>query len=309
MAEGSKLQEFQFKKVSVVQLEPTSASAGKPLEIGKLYKDSYQEKRKVWCEKGIASWLVYQFLVQGKKLQKLAEERRKEGDDAITIVDNLTLCIMFAPPRNCWTAKRISACMLLDNGRNTAAGEVDPPEKITASDKNGPKKYLPALSSVVPYKAIAERVEDANLKKFMVESMPYFTGPGLNFLWRLMQETGSPAAHEGVAIAITAFFLDLAAINAVRSKDNLRPYTAREAKRFIIDKQGGTFAGLVANSSGTDQEIAKMSQLAWAKPVMNSDLTTTFGGSNKVKVAAALKVMYGDDLMEGPSVRLEGTDV
>ncbi|CAN8007763.1 unnamed protein product [Ixodes pacificus] len=227
----------------------TPATSYSPVEIDRIYQNVYKPIRDRAIAKKTFEMTMFCFMVKGKDVKNFCQ-KKGEGIGSVKTEDGFLLRMRHAGP-NELTVKRLSACILYDNCMNAAkdatlnrpAGydEVNNTFIGTAETMGDMSKYIPSMSTLIPWQDIAETLTSDAVKHILLKKVQFACGNGLNFVWRIYQaENGDTVEEAGPAFAIAAYYMDLGALSSDRKKKNK---AAAEAFEEIL-ASNGTFVGL-----------------------------------------------------------------
>lgn len=234
-----------------------SLSDPSPLKIERIYNEVYAPIRDRRIDLRTFEWTMYTLVVKGKDVQATVRKAGK-GKDRLKL-KGFTLKIGDAEPMdlNLW---RLSACVLYDNCMNKSAeGTFDPPAGyhdaatgrfVGSADSLGAMaKYIPPMSTLIPWQDIASRLTNENTKRVLLDHVRFAFGAGLHFVWRIYQSQNKAHIEDaGPAFLIGAYYMDLVIVNAERRKNNKAPLTAADAHEEITLRDG-TLSRLLTNCS------------------------------------------------------------
>ncbi|CAN8002670.1 unnamed protein product [Ixodes hexagonus] len=269
------------------------------VNIDSIYREVYKPTRNKAIADKKLEWTLFLFIVKGKDVKTFVQ-KAGEGQESIGVGEGFVVKLRDPGP-NDLTIKRLSACFLYDNCMNAAedvtsnppAGrdEVNKTFTGTAETLGEMSKYIPSMSTSIPWQKIAETLTSPTMKEILLKNVQFACGPGLNFVWRIYQaENGAIVEDAGPAFAIGAYYMDLAALNSQRRKAKKAPFSAADAFKEIVLMSGGTFSGLLNGCVGLTGpanivDSPKFDEIANA---IHCPLSTTFGGQAAQRARAAL---------------------
>lgn len=262
----------------------TPGTSYSPVEIDRIYQNVYKPIRDRAIAKKTFEMTMFYFMVKGKYVTNVCQ--RKEGIGSLKTEDGFLLKMRHAGP-NELTLKRLSACMLYDNCTNAAEDATSHPpagyDEVnntfigTAETMGEMSKYIPSMSTLIPWRDIAETLTSDAVRHILLKKVQFACGNGLNFVWRIYQaENGDTVEEAGPAFAIAAYYMDLGALNSDRKKKNKARLDAADAFEEIL-AMNGTFVGLFLNCADLrgPANIVDSSEFGEIVNAINCPLCTT----------------------------------
>ncbi|XP_077485909.1 uncharacterized protein LOC144096978 [Amblyomma americanum] len=232
-----------------------------PIEIENIYRGVYSEIRDRVLDAGLFEWTMFRFLVKSRDVRAAIKKAAAQGSN-VRLEEGFELKIGGYVGQGKLTWKRLSACLLFDNCMRSGYATAKPPTGYDPKTKTftpgpaaartleGMAKYVPSMSTAIPWEDIAARLPSETMRWTLLNHVRFACGPGFNFVWRIYQAENRGAEdleEAGLAFLIGAYYLDLAHCNAPRRGLGLEPLTAAEAfERSILDGDG-TYRGLLTN--------------------------------------------------------------
>uniref|UniRef100_A0AAN0N6I6 Uncharacterized protein n=1 Tax=Soberanes virus TaxID=3139882 RepID=A0AAN0N6I6_9VIRU len=273
-----------------------------PIRIEDIYEEKYVPIRDQALLTRQLEWTMFAVLVKGKDVNAAVKAASARGPNVS--VHGGFIVNTRQPGPDDLTMKRLSACLLYDNCSNQH-GEAtsNPPagynERLKTFHGDNATllemdKYIPSMSTTIQWAMIGEKFTHEPTKAVFLSKVRYAAGSGLNFAWRIYAaKNQASVAEAGPAFAVAAYYMDLAALNAERRKEQLPPLTASQAPNAIWAK-GGTWSGILTNSStlpapGNITGSVHWNQVGFA---IDCDISTIFGGGASQRAKDALRTIF-----------------